>query len=440
MGEKRANEPDEHKAAGNDDMENLKAELRRRIREFAPTVQESFEAFDVNGDGVISRTEFKEALVLLGMDVPDAERKRLRQQIDTTPDKKISFKDFEAFMLDGAPVEDTPVVPIEEPKPAGLEQPMADGEYDITGKPLPNNDTDPMAQFAARSESSSAVNTLAPATDPLADWEKRASVTDVHHAAGNDDMENLKAELRQRIREFAPTVQESFEAFDVNGDGVISRTEFKEALVLLGMDVTDAERKRLRQQIDTTPDKKISFKDFEAFMLDGAPVETSPAAPVEEPKPAGLEQPMADGEYDITGKPLPNNNTNPMAQFAARPASASVVNTLAPAVDPLADWEKRASEPDVNKAAGNDDMERLKAELRQRIREFAPTVQESFEAFDVNGDGVISRTEFKEALVLLGMDVTDAERKRLRQQIDTTPDKKISFKDFEAFCQGTAGW
>ena len=31
----------------------------------------------------------------------------------------------------------------------------------------------------------------------------------------------LKAELRQRIREFAPTVQESFEAFDVNGDGRI---------------------------------------------------------------------------------------------------------------------------------------------------------------------------------------------------------------------------
>ena len=115
----------------------------------------------------------------------------------------------------------------------------------------------------------------------------------------------LKAELRQRIREFAPTVQESFEAFDVNGDGVISRTEFKEALVLLGMDVPDAERKRLRQQIDTTPDKKISFKDFEAFMLDGAPVEATPAAPIEEPKPAGLEQPMADGEYDITGKPLP---------------------------------------------------------------------------------------------------------------------------------------
>ena len=113
---------------------------------------------------------------------------------------------------------------------------------------------------------------------------------------------------------------------------------------------------------------------------------------------------------------------------------------MAPATDPLADWEKRASEPDEHKAAGNDHMERLKAELRQRIREFAPTVQESFEAFDVNGDGVISRTESKEALVLLGMDVPDAERKRLRQQIDTTPDKKISFKDFQAFCQGTAGW
>ena len=125
---------------------------------------------------------------------------------------------------------------------------------------------------------------------------------------------------------------------------------------------------------------------------------------------------MADGEYDITGKPLSG---------AEVPKESNAT-----------------AEPDLHEhqSSGGDSATELKAELRRRIREFAATPRESFEAFDVNGDGVISRTEFKEALVLLGMDVTDAERKRLRQQIDTTPDKKISFKDFQAFCQGTAGW
>ena len=39
--------------------------------------------------------------------------------------------------------------------------------------------------------------------------------------------------------------------------------------------------------------------------------------------------------------------------------------------------------------------------------------------------------------MLLGMDVTDSERKRLRQHIDTTPHKKITFEDFETFALGT---
>ena len=34
---------------------------------------------------------------------------------------------------------------------------------------------------------------------------------------------------------------------------------------------------------------------------------------------------------------------------------------------------------------------------------------------------------------------SDADRKRLRQQIDTTPNKKITFVDFNAFMRGT-GW
>ena len=125
---------------------------------------------------------------------------------------------------------------------------------------------------------------------------------------------------------------------------------------------------------------------------------------------------MADGEYDITGKPL----SNPSAALESNAALESQSH------------ERRSST--------DESTTQLKAELRRRIREFAASPRDSFDAFDVNGDGVISRTEFKEALVLLGMDVTDSERKRLRQQIDTTPDKKISFEDFQAFCQGTASW
>ena len=77
----------------------LLVELRERIADISPDLQHVFSTFDTNGDGVISRSEFKKALEHLGLDdLPDNVSRFLRKTIDKDDDKKITFPELQAFM------------------------------------------------------------------------------------------------------------------------------------------------------------------------------------------------------------------------------------------------------------------------------------------------------------------------------------------------------
>ena len=52
---------------------------------------------------------------------------------------------------------------------------------------------------------------------------------------------------------------DAFKAFDVNGDGYISKEELKEGLQILGEQISDAELNDLIQQIDSDNDGHIHY-------------------------------------------------------------------------------------------------------------------------------------------------------------------------------------
>jgi calmodulin len=52
---------------------------------------------------------------------------------------------------------------------------------------------------------------------------------------------------------------QAFRAFDVNGDGYISREELKEGLQILGEAITEADLNELIQQIDSDNDGQIHY-------------------------------------------------------------------------------------------------------------------------------------------------------------------------------------
>jgi len=90
--------------------------------------------------------------------------------------------------------------------------------------------------------------------------------------SGGDDEDGMHAVFRsfkRKVRGRYYSNKLAFQAFDRSGQGLISRTEFKEALSMLGVELTDSERKRLRMHIDVTNrngTKRITFQDYEAFM------------------------------------------------------------------------------------------------------------------------------------------------------------------------------
>ena len=81
--------------------------------------------------------------------------------------------------------------------------------------------------------------------------------------------DSVAAQFRTKVKENYNTLWEAFQDFDADGDDSISRNEFKSALLKVGMELSDSDRKTLRASIDTAKTKKITYEDLERFMMEG---------------------------------------------------------------------------------------------------------------------------------------------------------------------------
>jgi hypothetical protein len=82
----------------------------------------------------------------------------------------------------------------------------------------------------------------------------------------------IQTEFRRLCREKFVSDHEAFFNFTSESKDFITRTDFKNALIALGMSVSDSDRKKMRQHIDKAnrnTTKRITFVDFHAFMGEG---------------------------------------------------------------------------------------------------------------------------------------------------------------------------
>lgn len=65
----------------------------------------------------------------------------------------------------------------------------------------------------------------------------------------------------------ASNLLQAFKAFDVNGDGYISKAELKEGLEILGEAITEAELNELIEQIDGDNDGQIHYAGTGTYII-----------------------------------------------------------------------------------------------------------------------------------------------------------------------------
>ncbi|OQR90865.1 hypothetical protein ACHHYP_05191 [Achlya hypogyna] len=76
------------------------------------------------------------------------------------------------------------------------------------------------------------------------------------------DLEELHDHVKRLFRKTKLSWRDIFEEIDADSNGVVTRIEFKEALMDLGMPLTDAQMRLLMDEYDTDGDGKMAYKEF----------------------------------------------------------------------------------------------------------------------------------------------------------------------------------
>ena len=74
------------------------------------------------------------------------------------------------------------------------------------------------------------------------------------------------AQVRSAIAAYSPSLRDTFDSFDLNSDGSLSRVEFKHALVEIGIDLDELAFDQLFLEMDRDEDLEVNFQDFQSFM------------------------------------------------------------------------------------------------------------------------------------------------------------------------------
>ena len=292
--------------------EELVGELRRSMLRQLARVIDTFRQMDADGSGAVSREEFIRALPMCGIVLPPAEAELLFASIDHDGNGIIEYRELNRLLRQGADVK--------------LEHALTTGTVEVKLGKL---------QGAART---------------------RFGQFGPGHTGG--DREATLEALRASLVESCSRVIDAFRRLDRDGDGSITKREFRGALPLLGFDtsrtdLTDA----LFETLDVDGGGSISFEELHAALRQGATVELNEAL-------------QAGARGDIV-----THAKNPIGLQRGLHERGRTFALRAPTV----------------------------AGVREALARGHARVIDFFRAVDKNGDGRVSKAEFRAALPLLGM-------------------------------------
>lgn len=211
---------------------------------------------------------------------------------------------------------------------------------------------------------------------------------------------------RARQNGKALTAKEAFLTYDADGSGKMSLKEFKEALVLVGMRLSNEEAKSFFEQADIDGDGQISYQEFEAAII--RDVNRDPA----QVDSKTLESTM----QEVFGNLDTDNSGTISTQEFKEALSKLKINVP----------EEKLLTYDVDGDGQISYKEFMKMFLTDvRLAE----VKAAFEAYDLDGNGFITAEEFKQSLANRGV-LVDDESVRAFMSSDIDGDGKVTYSEF----------
>jgi protein fantom len=346
--------------------------LRKRIREKNLNVRQTFDAFDENKDGMISRPEFVQTFKIMQLGLSQEDVERLFQYFDPNRDMRINFNEFcdrlEGKTTSSGTAEERILSLVRRrisEKNLSLKQAFAAFDEDSDGT-ISREEFLKAFQIMKLGVNEADVLMLFNYFDPRRTGRIVYQVffEKISEGASSAWEEEMIDKVRTRIREKRLSLQQSFNAFDENKDGKISLAEFLKAFKIMDLGVSDSDVRRLFSY----------FEQGSSGIID----------------------------YRVFSERINSSRT----------------------------------ESSLRTSSEEGQSERLTLMIRQRIQENGLTFKKAFEGFDENKDGNISRAEFIKAFKIMKFAVDEAEIIKLFNTFDENRTGTIDYREFINRIQG----
>mmetsp|Transcript_18575 Transcript_18575/g.37965 ORF Transcript_18575/g.37965 Transcript_18575/m.37965 type:complete len:720 (+) Transcript_18575:528-2687(+) len=408
---------------GEVDIDNLALMVRKELKRLTkssrgpPKVRKVFEDLDRNGNGKISKREFKNGLRDMGFKFKTTEIDDLMDYLDTDDDGQIDFEEYEKLLGiekdedggdsdDGSDETDSPYSMLMEKVVSALErgrdvleafeffdsrnageiskddfkEGLAKLKIKANGKAIGQA----FSKFKGRRAGKIMYKDFVRAVEKKTKGgkKKKKRKTTGRRKTINDDGESdyitrkLKKELARITKSSSgpPRFRAIFEEIDDNGNGTIELREFTRGLETMGFDLSKRETKAVFAKFDEDDNGTIDFEEFAYFMT---------------------------GEDED---------------------------------------EDASDDGDDSEQDSDDELDELVQTVRKEFKRITkssrgpPRVRQVFEEIDTNGDGQLSKREFRDALDELGFRFSERQVKDLMFKVDSDGNGKCDYEEFENIC------
>ncbi|CAJ1375433.1 unnamed protein product [Effrenium voratum] len=224
-----------------------RALFRRKERD----LRKAFRLFDQDRSGYIEAAELRQALPLMGEEVPDSRINELFQLVDKDKTGLIDFEEFSA-MVSGLNSEEG------EADAFAAFRASAEGTLGAVGGAVGSMAS---GTGAALSAVSTAWSANLPGLSPF-EMRKAGAILNNMKAAGYSESMALSLCRALFCGQTEKQLQKAYKFFDADSNGRIDVSELKEAMKLMGEEVKDEEIDDLFKAVDHDGNDAISFEEF----------------------------------------------------------------------------------------------------------------------------------------------------------------------------------